>query len=105
MPHKATHLHSAALSGDTETIAALCAAGVDPNARNNDGFTPLHFAAELGHTEAIAALLKAGADPNAESDQGFTPLCTSPPRTATPRPSPPCSRPVAPSNTAAEDMQ
>ena len=67
-------LFTAAWDGHAEAIAALHAAGVNPNARSNDGFTPLHIAAQQGHPEAIAALHAAGADPDAQNYDGFTPL-------------------------------
>ena len=40
----------------------LLAAGADPNARAEDGYTPLHRAAQFGTAEAVMALLEAGAD-------------------------------------------
>ena len=67
-------LFAAAWNGHAETIAALHAAGANPNARSNDGFTPLYSAATNGHAEAIAALHAGGANPNAQINDGFTPL-------------------------------
>ncbi len=49
-------------------------AGVDPNARDGNGWTPLHYAAGAGQTEAIAALIAKGADPNARKENGAAPL-------------------------------
>ena len=34
----------------------------DPNAENEEGFTPLHFAAYCGHVELVRLLVEAGAD-------------------------------------------
>ena len=56
-------------------VRACLRAGGDPDARDNNGFTPLHTAAVKGHAAVIAALLEAGADPNVQSyDYGHTPL-------------------------------
>lgn len=46
---------------DAEVIAALLAAGADPNVSGQGGKTPLDHAREERHVEAIAALLAAGA--------------------------------------------
>ena len=46
-----------------ESVAALLAAGADPNARTARGLTPLHAAVALDRPEAVTALLAAGADP------------------------------------------
>ena len=50
------------------------AAAADPNAREEDGFTPLHRAAVWGHAEAIKALLATGADAAAPDEDGQTPF-------------------------------
>lgn len=70
-----TPLH-AALNGPllAEGIAALLAAGADPNARQKGGFGPLHSAANRGDVAVIELLLHAEADPNAAADDGRTPL-------------------------------
>ena len=62
----------------------LLDAGAEPNAQDDDGFTPLHYAAKgeiFGPTASmdgqiyiIQHLLEAGADPNLLSSDGFTPL-------------------------------
>ena len=56
-----------------EWVQACLEAGADPNARDEDGYTPLHF---LDSGEAAALLLAAGADPNARDNDGETPLHT-----------------------------
>ena len=56
-------------------IEALLAAGADPMARDEIGFTPLHFAAATNANPAvIEALLAAGADLEARSRFGRMPL-------------------------------
>ena len=55
--------------------ARFClAAGIDPNAQNDHGWTPLHWVAEDGDAGTLAALIEWGADPNARSEDGWTPL-------------------------------
>jgi ankyrin repeat protein len=55
------------------TIAALAAAGADPNALDGNGVTPLHRAVRTRGAAAVAALLEAGADPTARTRNGSTP--------------------------------
>ena len=58
-----------------DTVAALLKAGVDPDVRDDEDYTPLHRAAMAGKSEVIKALLEAGADPNARDViDGNTPL-------------------------------
>ena len=54
-----------------EDVRACLRAGIDPNARGEDGWTPPAF---KGHASATAALLKAGADPGARTEGGLTPF-------------------------------
>jgi ankyrin repeat protein len=44
-------------------VARLLAAGADPDARQEGGFTPLMGAAGAGRADLASALLAAGADP------------------------------------------
>jgi len=61
----------AARNGDTETVKALVAKGVDVNARRTpEGWTALHFAASGAHLEIVEILLAARADPNAVGSPG-----------------------------------
>ena len=56
-------------------VRACLAAGADPTARNEIGWTPLHRAAMNTATPAvITALVAAGADPTARDKRGLTPL-------------------------------
>ena len=57
-------------------VRCLLAAGINPNARNEEGNTPLHeaVAGDGANVAAMAVLLDAGADPNAENNEGQTPL-------------------------------
>lgn len=59
-----TGLHAAAQAGDAARIAALAAAGAEPDARDGHGRTPLHVATFAGRRDAIRALHKAGAKPD-----------------------------------------
>ena len=69
-------LHHAAWLGGPQVIRALLAAGADPSAFSDDGWTPLHAAAESNEhpDEVVAVLVAAGADPNALTLRGKTPL-------------------------------
>lgn len=52
----------AAQMGDAETVAALLAAGANPNLADGAGFTPLMYAVSLGHGAVVEALLAAKPD-------------------------------------------
>ena len=72
----ATALHRAALhAADPAEIAALVAAGADPDAAGPYGGTPLHWAAlRTDGAAVVGALLAAGADPDVRDEFGNTPL-------------------------------
>ena len=55
-------------------VPALVAAGADPMARGDSGWTPLHVVAFAARDVKVAeALIAAGADPNAQDQTGMTP--------------------------------
>jgi hypothetical protein len=62
------------LGGYKACVAALIAAGADPNAVNDDGYTPLHWAVYNNHEACVAALIATGADPNIVNNHRQTPL-------------------------------
>jgi ankyrin repeat protein len=62
------------LGGYKACFAALIAAGADPNAVNDDGYTPLHWAVYNNHEACVAALIATGADPNIVNNLRQTPL-------------------------------
>jgi len=53
----------AASAGHAQTLAALLAAGCDPNLKAQDGGTALHKAAAQGNLACVQKLLEAGCDP------------------------------------------
>ena len=59
-------------------VSRCVAAGIDPNARDEDDRTPLHIAVAASwkneNPAVLAALLGVGADPNARDESGMTPL-------------------------------
>jgi ankyrin repeat protein len=55
-------------------VAALLAAGADPNATDKSGVAPLHRAVRTRCAAAVAALLDGGADPRLPNRRGSTPL-------------------------------
>ena len=67
-------LFEAAKGGTASEVKAALAAGADPGARKEAGWTPLHAAARNPNPSVIAALIEAGADPGARNEKGRTPL-------------------------------
>ncbi|MFP3234586.1 MAG: ankyrin repeat domain-containing protein [Sulfolobaceae archaeon] len=46
--------------------------GANPNAKNNDGWTPLHKAAQEGHVEIVKILLKRGTEPRIADNGAYS---------------------------------
>ena len=67
-------IHQAATEGNIEAVKQHLAAGVDVNAKDEDGATPLHHAAFGGYKEIAELLIAKGADVNAKDNNGETPL-------------------------------
>ena len=71
-------LIDAAEAGNIEAVKKHLAAGMDVNAKDEDGVTPLHEAALWGHNEVVELLIANGAEVNAVivsgPYQGKTPL-------------------------------
>ncbi|HIM69100.1 MAG TPA: ankyrin repeat domain-containing protein [Gammaproteobacteria bacterium] len=67
-------LIEAADKGNIEAVKQHLSAGVDVNAKDDNGFPPLHLAADRGHTEVVELLITKGAEVNVQSDGGNTPL-------------------------------
>src|SRR5205814_1829037 len=55
-------------------VAALIAAGADPNATDKSGVAPLHRAVRTRCSAAVRALLEGGADPRRTNKSGSTPI-------------------------------
>jgi ankyrin repeat protein len=66
-------IHVAA-KGDIEAVKQHLAAGVDVNAKSDDGGTPLLYAAAYGHKKIVELLIAAGADVNVKNENGKTTL-------------------------------
>lgn len=60
--------------GDTQGVIEAIKAGINVNAKNNNGETALMWAAGKGHTEIVNALIKAGANVNAKTKSDWTAL-------------------------------
>ena len=67
-------LFLAANNGDIKSVKSLLAAGVNVNAKDNDGHTALMQAAAKGATDCVKALIAAGADVQAQGNDGYTAL-------------------------------
>ena len=63
-------LHSAVSSRSQATVRLLLEAGVEVDARQQQGWTPLHGAAHAGDVELVTVLLDAGADRTLVPDSG-----------------------------------
>ncbi len=59
-------LREAIREGDIEAVKRHLAAGMDVNAKDDNGWNPLHLAAENGHKEIAELLISKSADVNAK---------------------------------------
>lgn len=66
-------IHSAALSGNLETLAILVEKGADINAPNPQLNTPLHYAVAADSAAMIVELIKRGAEPGRVNKRNQTP--------------------------------
>ena len=67
-------IHVVARNGYFAGVQAYLDAGVDINARDENGSTPLHLAALQGHKDIVELLINRGAQVNANDNSGSTPL-------------------------------
>ena len=67
-------IHTAAFSGDLNTVKSLTEAGVSPDVKDKWGSTPLHWAAISEDMSIIKLLIAKGADINARNTLENTPL-------------------------------
>ncbi len=65
---------SAARDGQTDLVSEFLNAGINPDTRNDKGYTALILAAYNGHAETVRALLAGGANPNLQDAKGATAL-------------------------------
>ena len=72
--HLCNNLTVAACKDHDSCVRELLVKGADPNAVNDDGYTPLLWATWNGHEACVATLIAAGADPNVADNRGNTPL-------------------------------
>ncbi|XP_023694149.1 ankyrin repeat domain-containing protein 39 isoform X2 [Paramormyrops kingsleyae] len=65
---------SAALDGDLDRVRSFLDKGIDPNIRDQAGYTALHYASRSGSERVCALLLSRGACMNPRTRGGATPL-------------------------------
>ena len=70
----ATPLTRAALSGHTDVVVVLVAAGAEMSVEDADGYTPLSAAAGGGHADTVRKLLELGFDANFKTRRGESAL-------------------------------
>ena len=69
-----TPLMNAVLSGKTEAVRTLLAAGADTSIGERDGYTPMHGAGFQGRAEIAKILVDHGLNPSDRHPDGFTPI-------------------------------
>ena len=67
-----TFLFQAAYCGSTDVVELLINARADPNAKDDDGWSPIHAAYD--NATSVRLLIEAGADVNAKTNDGSTSL-------------------------------
>ncbi len=65
---------SAARDGQTDLVTEFLKAGINPDTRNDKGYTALILAAYNGHEPTVRALLEGGASPDLQDAKGATAL-------------------------------
>ena len=60
--HEDERMNEACRRNESVALEKLLQQPGDPNAENEEGFTPLHHAAEWGHVELVRLLVEARAD-------------------------------------------
>jgi ankyrin repeat protein len=74
IPYSNEAFFKAVNGGDRELVASFIKAGIDINAKEEDGRTALLIAAEKGDAAMAALLADSGADVNARDVDGYTAL-------------------------------
>jgi len=69
-------LHYSSASGNAEAVRDHLRGRANPNAADDNGWSPLHFAAQANSEAVALLLLLAGAEVNAQDSNGNTPLST-----------------------------
>lgn len=69
-----TPLHLAAAKGKVSEVERLLELGANPNAQDDNGWSPLHFSAQAVSPEVARVLLLSGADLELKDSFGNTPL-------------------------------
>ena len=69
-----TPLHLASVSGSSEVVELLIAAGANVDALSKFGDTPLHLCVTSCDVRSAEMLLRAGADPDPMNKKGLSPL-------------------------------